>query len=898
LVTALQMRRAVEQAERAAIENIAEANAGVEESLNDTMASAGYDRSGREFRRLSLIDHTLLAGTERETQSVPVFVFFVAPPVDLGVDLSREALEGRSGGYIQAVVSVAEENLQRYMKLIFGRGKEEREQWSWSGVGEELKSLFDSRMAEFRSSAGYDRKYLEGARKGGYMFHDIEGLFNLHIGYEPVMDDEEPEQVKVAGFGELGRIIAPFLRNEARLARGVALLAMPWYNQRLWDDDADNDGEADAVIAAPTVRSLTNIVVSIAATATGQVWLAAAVNLMDDFVFTMADVASGFLESDQAFLSFAKQAVVGIATAGIGAGVDALSGLTGAFGQSVVGRTLFQGIETLGSNVTASAIGAVELTGDGLSFDTKGFTEDAFGRQALASFAGVVGGTLVSSSLGKLDLQDCNDVRLSPMVFRVEQIEAFNALAGGAVSAGLEYAVGGETTFNLLNFRDIARLAGWDWFRGSGGQGPHTGSWLSHGLLELHIGSEGANLSVGQGGADVSLSALVASAGGFAESLGVAGFKIDGSEGRSTLNAVNLLGYSSSSDNLMLARSVFERSIVVEYSSVGAVPGGVPEARGYVNQGDLDSFVIARELLGGALENSAQLAALFSHEGTHLSGNRTEALAYMREGRTYLDLMRIFGIGDAAYLDHLSSRILEGRSWLSNVGDRDQAEWFRTDQLIGVRASTLIDYIPFIPLIGDLYRGVATILQTNPYTNAKLPTNAIDERHSVQQAQMEADRLEAAIAVGSLAVAAIEAWTASAVTLREVIAGLFDYNPANATSWYKAVDIALNYAGIALSAAELLDRGGIRVDRPEGFEGFKESILGSERFKDIKGYWSIEDSAIFELAEKAGVPLSATNWWADVPELEAQAINELINNFNFVSALYQMGVRDAATVSD
>ncbi|MBN1838361.1 MAG: hypothetical protein JW820_21050, partial [Spirochaetales bacterium] len=27
-------------------------------------------------------------------------------------------------------------------------------------------------------------------------------------------------------------------------------------------------------------------------------------------------------------------------------------------------------------------------------------------------------------------------------------------------------------------------------------------------------------------------------------------------------------------------------------------------------------------------------------------------------------------------------------------------------------------------------------------------------------------------------------------------------------------------------------------------------------------------------------------------------INELINNFNFVSALYQMGVRDAATVSD
>ena len=35
-----------------------------------------------------------------------------------------------------------------------------------------------------------------------------------------------------------------------------------------------------------------------------------------------------------------------------------------------------------------------------------------------------------------------------------------------------------------------------------------------------------------------------------------------------------------------------------------------------------------------------------------------------------------------------------------------------------------------------------------------------------------------------------------------------------------------------------------------------------------------------------------------MPALEAQAINELINNFNFVSGLYQMGVRDARIVSD
>jgi len=897
LVTALQMRRAIEQAEAAAVESIAGANADMDESLSDTMASGGYSRSGQAFQRLVVVDHTLLAGSEREAQSVPAFVYFAAPALELGVDLSREALEGRSGEYVRAVMAVAQENLQRYMKLIFGRSKKEREQWSWAGIGEELKGLFDSRMAAFRSSAGYDRKYREGTRKGQYIFHDTEGLFNLHIGYEPIMDEDDPERVKEAGFGELGRIMEPFFRNEVRLARGIALLTMPWYNQRLWDDDADNDGEADAFLAAPTVRSLTNIAVSIAATATGQVWLAAAINLADDLVFTVADVANQFLEADQAFLSFGKQALVTIATSGIGAGMDTLSGMTGAFGESVIGRTLFQGVESLSSGVVASAIGAVELSGDGFSFDTESFTREAFGRQALAAYAGGLGGTLVASSLGELNLRDSNDVRLSPTVFRVEQIEAFNSLTGGAVSAAVQYAIGGQTTLNLLNFRDVAKLAGWNWFRNPDMEGVRTGSWMSHGLLELTIGADDVALGIGQRGADVSLSALAAGAVGLSETLGVTGFKIGGIEGRSTLNAVNLLGYSGGADNWLLGRQVFTHSVSVQYEELGA---GESRAglRGYVDHDALSGFVIARTLLGGTLESSAQLAALFSHEGSHLLGNRIEALAYMREGQTYLDLMRTFGVGEAAYLARLSDEILSDGNWLSNVGSRDHAEWYRTSRLIGIRASTPADFLPFVPVIGGLFSGVATLTEANPYTNAKLPTSAIDDRRHALQAQMEADRLGALISVGSLVASAIQAGVGSGMTVPEIIGSLFDYNPANATSWNKALDVALSYTDIALTAMELFDRGDIRVDRPQGFERFKESVLSAERFKDIKGYWSFEDNAILKLAERAGVPLVAENQWAETPDLEAQAINELINNFNFVSALYQMGVRDATIVSD
>ena len=898
LVTALQMRKAVEQAEQRAVQSIAEANRDLERSLGHTMASAGYAAAGSEYRRRVIIDHSLCGGSEQETQTVPAYRWFVAPRFDLGIDLSRTALEGRSGAYIQALVSLAQENLQKHLKLVFGRTDKDREHWSWAGIDHELRDLFESRMVEFRASAGYNRKQAGGVQDGRYLFHDTEGLFNLHIGYEPRMDKDNPERVKEAGFGELGRLMAAFLRNEARQARGIALLVMPWYNQRLWDDDTDNDGEADRAVRAPSVRSLANIAVSIAATATGQLWLAAAVNLADDFLFTVADVASGYLDSGAALLGFGKQALVSVATTGIGAGMDVLAGASGAFGEGVIGKTLFEGVERLGTHTLAGAINAVEVGADGLSFNTAAFTEAAFGREALAGYAGVIGGTMASSSLRLLNTRDGNRVRYSPTVFRVEQIERLNSLVGGLTASALEYSLAGQTTLNLLNFGDIAELAGWDWFRAQDGAGNRTGAWLRHGLLELSIGGEDAGVRLGPGGTDVSPSTLAAGTVGLIDTLGIAGYKLEGLEGRSTLNAVNLLGYSGSSLNWGLGRAIFQRGVSVEYDDLRYSGGDYVGSRGYVDRSRPDTIVIARELLGGTLESSAQLASLFGHEGTHLLGNRLEASAYMHEGQTYLDLMSQFHVGDGAYLASLSGAILNERNWLASTGERDYAEWFRTDRVLGIRATNPLDVLRRTPVIGSIMGFVATFTEANPYTNTKLPVSATDERRHVLEARKEADRLQGLIAAGALVTSALQAGAVTKSVGEALLKMLPEYNPLNATSWLSAAEIALNYTDVASAVMDALDRGAVRVDRPAGFDRFKTTVLGAERFKDIKGYGVLEDPMIFALAEDAGVPLVLDNRWTDSPELEAQVINELINNFNFVSALYQLGVRDAGVVSD
>lgn len=470
LAAALEMAKAVKETEEGIADTVLSANRRVEKNLGDTLRGAGYQRSGRMYSRRAVIDETLLGGIERESQTIEGYRYFAAPEFRHGADLSREGLEGRSGDYIAGLIRMAQKNLSKYLDLLFGRDGTKRETWDWDGVSG-VKNLFEEAGAAYEASDGAGRM-----RDGG---GGLDGLFSWHVGYLPVMDPKNAEKVKEAGYGELGRIMALYLRNEARLGRGLAGFDISWYAKRLWDDDKDNDGNPDGLLAAPTVRSLTDVAVSIAATATGNLWLAAAVNMMDDAAFTMMDAAAGKTDLGGGLLALGKQAGIGAAGLGIGAGMGALGNSLGTFGGDMFGKTLLKGTEILANNAAAGAVKAAKAGKNGLWFDGTVFRRTVLGSDALAALAGGMAGTFLEGGLEGLGRDDIGKVR------------SFADFSGTLVRAGTGYCLSGETKLNLADFAMFGM--------------ENRGRVLSGGLLDLRLGGRGLVFEIGNSGIDMSI---------------------------------------------------------------------------------------------------------------------------------------------------------------------------------------------------------------------------------------------------------------------------------------------------------------------------------------------------------------------------------------------------------
>ena len=478
LVAALQMGKVVEEAQSDVKGKILEANQGVEKSVIETLRGAGYKQDGKLFVRRAVIDETLLGGIEREKQEIEGYRYFQAPSFRPGVDLSRSALEGRNGDYIQAMVMVAQRELSRYLELVFGRNKDA--DWTWEGV-ETLKEIYLQAEQAYRNSSGYGRRGPSGAS-----LNQADGLFHWHVGYAPEMDPGNPEAVKEEGYGEMGRIYTLFFRNQARQQKGLASFDVAWYNRKLWDDDRDNDGKSDGLFGSPTIRSLTNIAVSVASAAFLSPWAATALNLADDLLFTGMDMGNGSLRWDRGMKNLVKQAGLSALSTGIGLGGASLDRALD-FGKGVEGALLEVGTD----------LGITALKSTSLSYGSRVVEALTEGKSV-----GLLDWNDAGSTLGiellRTGVQSGLQTTLRGYLGQTLATgTSLNTLVGNLSSNALEYALRGTTQFNLVN----AQMFSGD---------------VSGGLLEFTLGGEGGSrFSLGQGGTDISLGALSQSLKGF-----------------------------------------------------------------------------------------------------------------------------------------------------------------------------------------------------------------------------------------------------------------------------------------------------------------------------------------------------------------------------------------------
>lgn len=287
------------------------------------------------------------------------------------------------------------------------------------------------------------------------------------------------------------------------------------------------------------------------------------------------------------------------------------------------------------TSVTNSAINSFYIGEEGLAFNTDGFVESLYSAETIS---GAIGAG-VTAGLGGINLRDGNNITLNSNTFNVGGIKALNGLAGGLVQNGVSLAMGGNANFNLLSFKGV-------------------------GMLEFSFGKDGIKSKIGMGGTNISYQNLKAAASGYKEVSKVTDWKYGNEQSSSTLNSINMLGYTNSGMNIQLSKDIWSEKIAVEYGDTGNDYGNYTLGQ--------NKIVLSETLLGGGREASAKLASVMSHEGTHYYGNRVEAIAHMSAAETYSQLNQKFKLqADTSFSMEMLAGIMNTDNWKENTGDVD-----------------------------------------------------------------------------------------------------------------------------------------------------------------------------------------------------------------------------------
>ena len=179
----------------------------------------------------------------------------------------------------------------------------------------------------------------------------------------------------------------------------------------------------------------------------------------------------------------------------------------------------------------------------------------------------------------------------------------------------------------------------------------------------MAIGKDGISSRLGSGGMSLSSETLMLAASGRQEAGKVMDWKYGTDESRSTLNGINQLGYTNIQVNHDLANDIWNEQIGVDYADIAGY--------GLYKVGE-KSITLNSDLLGGGLEESAKLATVLSHEGTHLYGNRIEGIAHLQGATTYMQLLDQFKLaGDETFAGEIMAGLTDPSSWVENTDDED-----------------------------------------------------------------------------------------------------------------------------------------------------------------------------------------------------------------------------------
>lgn len=462
---------------------IRKANETVERSVNTSFRSLGYRREQGGYKRKAIVDISL-RDYEYERQWVAAYRYYEEP--DFLWESRLDSLLREHGSFEEARTEYtgALEEISGRRSLVFG-GYGEDLSTVLKAVGTEASDRFTAARKSFWTASGDSKRELLDAGAGDGLRRKSAGLFAFHIGFAPEMDEDDRQRMVKKGYGEMGRIYTKLYRQEARQARGLAMMEIPSWDRKLWDDDADNDGESDGYFSAPTTRQVVNVGMSVAASllapGVGQILA----NMGDDIFFSSADVNSGRISLDEAGIRL-----------GISASLSALSTANGAVWglqpQAATDWSTKALMEEAGRR-TGSAVSAALLrsgfsgldysSSGGFVYDENEFFEELSSGRTIVSVADGFVGTIGRNAFHNAFLKDSRTHGFSTE--DTIGIRDVGELGIDLASAAAAYGIDGELTLNVLSASSV-------------------------GLMELRLGRgfELEGFSLGSSGYDLSAARL------------------------------------------------------------------------------------------------------------------------------------------------------------------------------------------------------------------------------------------------------------------------------------------------------------------------------------------------------------------------------------------------------
>ena len=479
ILAAAAARKTIDEVIAQMLENVQKSNKSVETNMANSLTSAGFNRSGDNFSRSSIVSSSIFGGDKFKTQTLTGFGHYVPPEFDPGVNLEDSFLMSLSPEGINCIIDKAMRNLSDRMEDIFGEPDED-------------------------DNAANDDTPLTVA--------DLDGTFNIHVGIAPELKDEpDPNKsigsnLETPGHGELKRVYTKFFEHELAKAKGEAESNAPFWRKPLFGNILKGFSLSSVVDIAMNIVSKAVPILAIPG-------INQAFNMIDDFTFGMMNIATG-MDAGDVFKGLGKKALGSFATMGIGQAFGSVTkgigeSVTSSFG-GVIGKTLGAGVQGFMGNAVSGLVNGM------IDGHMRDFEETVIGRQALAGYASGMSGTFVTAGLGAINMKDAANMT----DIQKDRRSSFNSTMGNLASMGVEYGMTGKTTINVLNFGNLARRFGWDWFqkaeRNDDGGWDRTGEWQSQGLLELHLGKSRDDnyFQFGGAGFDFSLGTIARSFGG------------------------------------------------------------------------------------------------------------------------------------------------------------------------------------------------------------------------------------------------------------------------------------------------------------------------------------------------------------------------------------------------